>query len=285
MAQSLAWIFTINNYTDDEIELLKSLDVRGMKAGLEIAPTTGTPHIQGAVCFHKKKRKGEACKALGGRASVRLMNGTWDDQDYCLKDDKVIRNDGEGPAQGKRSDLALVTEGLREGRGLQWVIREYPTTYVQWGRGLRDLVDGLLFGQQRQEVDCKALWIHGASGVGKSHMVFNWARGKDVFFYDGDAEWWDNYSGEEIVVLNEFSGELSYKTMLKIADKWPTQVRRRARAPAPFLATTIIVTSNETIESAYPKQASEPMGVSALARRFKVFEKKENDGITIEDLF
>lgn len=285
MSQSLAWVFTINNYTDDEIELLKNLDVRGMKAGLEVAPTTGTPHIQGAVCFHQKKRRGEACRALGGRASVEVMHGTWDHQEYCLKDGEVIRDDGEGPAQGKRSDLALVAEGLRDGRGLKWVMAEYPVTYVQWGRGLRDLVDGLLFGQQRQEVDCKCLWIHGASGVGKSHAVMRWAAGKDVFFNDGDGEWWDDYSGEKIVVLNEFGGELPYKTMLKLADKWPVKVRRRGRAPAPFLATTIIVTSNETIESAYPKQASEPMGVTALARRFKVVEKKENEDIDIDSLF
>ena len=60
MAQSSSWCFTIPNYTDGTLQSLRALSGSGCVAylvfGREIAPTTGTPHLQGYVRFNTRKR-------------------------------------------------------------------------------------------------------------------------------------------------------------------------------------------------------------------------------------
>jgi len=47
------WVFTLNNYTDEDIARLASPyeQVKFIAYGKEIAPTTNTPHSQGYVIF------------------------------------------------------------------------------------------------------------------------------------------------------------------------------------------------------------------------------------------
>lgn len=53
------WCFTLNNYTDDEVSSISSIVPEFCSKWIfskEIAPTTGTPHIQGFFEFKIKKR-------------------------------------------------------------------------------------------------------------------------------------------------------------------------------------------------------------------------------------
>ena len=57
MSKTYYFAFTLNNYTEEQVETIKTFIAnkcyRGM-IGFEIAPTTGTPHLQG--CFQTKDR-------------------------------------------------------------------------------------------------------------------------------------------------------------------------------------------------------------------------------------
>lgn len=60
------WIFTLNNYTDDEVKMIMEIDrsivpILGFQE--EIGEEKGTPHLQGYVCFAKKKRPLEVFKS------------------------------------------------------------------------------------------------------------------------------------------------------------------------------------------------------------------------------
>lgn len=85
------WCFVLNNYTDDDISAIKSLVLLSCSIGIvgkEIAPKTGTPHLQGYVEFNVKCRPvshgltERICwlKCKGNRAS---------NIDYCGKDGNV----------------------------------------------------------------------------------------------------------------------------------------------------------------------------------------------------
>lgn len=64
--QSCNWCFTLNNYTEDEVLLLGGLTnephpfeisssvVKALACSEEIAPVTGTPHLQGYLQLSKK---------------------------------------------------------------------------------------------------------------------------------------------------------------------------------------------------------------------------------------
>lgn len=47
-------VFTLLNWTQAELDHLKSLDVKWMIIGKETCPKTGTPHLQGALILHKQ---------------------------------------------------------------------------------------------------------------------------------------------------------------------------------------------------------------------------------------
>jgi len=88
------WCFTINNYTEDELELMSDLSTRipNEISYLIIGKETGengTPHFQGYIQMVKKLRLGQIRNLLGGRAHCEIMapNSTpWAASTYCKKE-------------------------------------------------------------------------------------------------------------------------------------------------------------------------------------------------------
>jgi len=88
--QSKVWTYTINNYSDAELERIDGLydggglqyHIRGLERG-----DNGTPHIQGFIRFSTKKRFGGVKAAIGDRGHIERARGT-DQQNrtYCSKD-------------------------------------------------------------------------------------------------------------------------------------------------------------------------------------------------------
>lgn len=89
------WCFTINNYSEDELELMDDLSQRipSEISYLIIGKETGengTPHIQGFIQLVKKQRLGQVRNLLGGRAHCEIMaqNSTpWAASTYCKKEE------------------------------------------------------------------------------------------------------------------------------------------------------------------------------------------------------
>lgn len=103
-----SWCFTISNPTPDDESAIRSLDgdqVARLAVGKEIAPTTGTPHLQGYVRFHKSHRQGQVRQLLGGRAHVEPRNGTEPEASkYALKDGDVMINLGTDATPKKEDE-------------------------------------------------------------------------------------------------------------------------------------------------------------------------------------
>ena len=86
--QSNAWVFTINNYTDED---LKRLDyIKRNSAfwvwGKEEAPTTGTRHIQGYIEFNQRRRRGAVSKELPRAYLEPAKGGFIENILYCTKE-------------------------------------------------------------------------------------------------------------------------------------------------------------------------------------------------------
>lgn len=261
------WVFTINNYTEDHVSLVEDLVCQGMKAGRERGKS-GTPHIQGAVYFKnsdKKSLRWMRTKFHGGHFEV--MRGSWADQKYCLKDGVVIRDYGTGPRQGKRSDLDSCQALIDEGKPNQDLYAKHFGTMIRYKRGLDEYRDSKRLKTSRS-VMTTCTWIYGPTGTGKSHMAYEGYNPDTHYNHQvADNGWWDNYEQQETVIINEFRGEIKYRELLQLLDKWPLMVKRRNRAPIPFVSTKVIITSCLSPELCYPRQADTFDSIDQLLRR------------------
>lgn len=116
------WCFTLNNYTDDEISLLRTISsqVRYLCFQKEIGQE-GTPHLQGFISF-KKQTSLRSVKALvSNRAHFEISKGSpKQNRDYCSKSDSGIEGSFEefgelpGPS-GQRNDLDEFKKAVKNG--------------------------------------------------------------------------------------------------------------------------------------------------------------------------
>jgi len=97
--RALSYPFTLNNYTEEEFGLLRAMEDKAYRAsyavryicfGKEIAPETGTPHLQGYIRFEAKRGKSmRATHRIPGMERSALIGnqrGTDDEnREYCLK--------------------------------------------------------------------------------------------------------------------------------------------------------------------------------------------------------
>lgn len=275
MSRVRGWIFTINNYTESDSEAVRAVECRCIKAGFEVAPSTGTPHIQGAIYWDSGVTKSTACRRLGGRASVRVMRGSWEKQDYCLKDGNILRNEGEPPEHGKRSDIAEFREAIKEGLSELEAYELYPQFMARYPRFYGGYRDQLQRKSARSWMT-KGTWFWGETGAGKSHRAFEHYDPETYFVLEAaDNGWWDDYDGQETVIINEFRAEIKYSELLSLVDKWPKKVKRRGRPPTPFLAKHVIITCSMKPEELFVRQVEKADSIDQLTRRFQIIEVKK----------
>ena len=95
MAQSAAWCFTLNNYTDEDVDRLCRLPPPYCCLfGKEVAPSTGTPHLQGML-WHANDvrfRMKTAQNMLGGRAHLLACRDFEASMGYCVKEGDAYSN-------------------------------------------------------------------------------------------------------------------------------------------------------------------------------------------------
>lgn len=86
------WTFTLDNYEDIHVAMLKALEVKYLVFGFEVAPTTGTPHLQGFMNLFKEKTM-SALKKFIGIDKIHLEIARKDalaNKDYCTKDGNFV---------------------------------------------------------------------------------------------------------------------------------------------------------------------------------------------------
>lgn len=99
--------FTLNNYTEEEVQKIENINCQYMIFGKEVGEE-GTPHLQG-YCELFKKTRFNTIKKFIPRAHIEQRYGTQEEAIlYCMKSDKEPFIKGEPKKQGERNDLDLV---------------------------------------------------------------------------------------------------------------------------------------------------------------------------------
>lgn len=280
MAQrSRAWVFTHNNY--ETTALQDQLECRYIIYGKEVAPLTGTPHLQGYVYFANARTPASVRRLLPG-CHISIARGSYESNfDYCSKGgDYTQRGDppvppGEqGAREVERYDFAWLA--AKEGRledidagcciNLDIRVRLYTT--------LRRIERDYMPAVVPLESVC-GLWIWGESGCGKTRSVMG--RFPDAYVKPRNV-WWDGYQGESIVLCDDVDiFDVKLGGLFKHwADYLPfiAEIKGSSRKIRPE---RFIVTSQYKFEDIWSDQETR----AALTRRFVVVNKIINQEIII----
>lgn len=116
---------------------------------------------------------------------------------------------------------------------------------------------------------CTVLW--GPTGTGKSHRAWEEA-GLEAYSKDPRTKFWDGYSGQGTVVLDEFRGSIDISHLLRWLDKYPVRVEVKGSS-IPLSATRFYITSNLHPVGWFPDL--DATTYAALERRLEIIEMNE----------
>lgn len=126
LRRSRNYCFTWNNPPLDAQVLLKALPkVKYLTFGEEVAPATGTPHLQGFISFETQKSFSAARKLLKG-CHVEICRDVPGSIKYCHKDGTFIEvGDRPSPVNSVKGNVAGSFELILELMGFRSWTREH----------------------------------------------------------------------------------------------------------------------------------------------------------------
>jgi len=217
------WVFTLNNYTDADVEDLRtSLSTDAVKYavfGYEVGES-GTPHLQGFLSLVKKKRITGVKSIVNERAHLETRKGSKSQAiEYCKKDDNFEEFGDVSMAtgkQGNRTDLDLVGDMVKSGASLLEVAEEHPGTFIKYNRGISALKVAL--SKPYTPAGLRGVWLYGEPGTGKSRYVHENYPG---IYLKQQNKWWDNYQGERYVLLDDLDTDKLAHHLKLWSDRYP----------------------------------------------------------------
>jgi len=269
---------TWNNYPENWIEILEKYYQEGrvqyMCGGEEVAPTTGTKHIQGYISWKNECRFAALAKKL--KCTFLMANGNdHENRAYCSKtrtgdipntvfrewgEPKLTARDGGEKEKARWTNARLAA---KEGR-----MDDIPDDiYVRYCKNLEWIRAQNEPKPKDLDGELKHIWIHGPAGVGKSRIAR--ILGRDSFYCKNLNKWWDGYKGEAFVIIDELSTKNAewMGDLLKIwADRYAfnSETKGSSKVIRPIC---IIITSNYSISDLWSPAQDLALN-EALIRRF-----------------
>lgn len=292
------WCFTLNNYTNNEVIKLKNYKCEYMIFAHEIAPTTGTKHLQGFIQFKNNKLFTTLKKDFKRIWLAKRMGSPLQARNYCyyadypantLPNNELVERGTLIPRdkQGIRTDLNQIASEILQGKlSVRDILKNNPMKYHLYGRTFEKLEDLRIEETPRIKPCEECLYYYGPSGVGKSYLSWekDYVLNPDKYYiYPNDKEGWcDGYKGQEVFVLDEFRGEITFKLLIELATKLGLVLRRRGRNPIPFTSRKIVITSSLPIEKVYKNLDSDDTFIQFYRRyTVKKITEKYSEGVIV----
>ncbi|AXH73290.1 MAG: putative viral replication protein [Cressdnaviricota sp.] len=276
-SQAFNWVFTLNNPTpEDESRLTDDLPYRYLIFQYECGENL-TNHIQGYFVLDAKKTLAGLKKILP-RFHLEIRRGSHEQaKAYSSKDDTRIdgpyeygSEKGIAKTRGARSDLLLVKKAIDEGANEEQIWKDHFAASVRYWKSFERYRDVMSKHREYAEGEKpKIIILWGPSGTGKSFKAKQDYPG--AYWLTKPSQktttlWWERYASEEVVVLDEFYGWVSYDLLLRLLDYYHVTVEKKGSS-AKLAAKTWVFTSNQHPDDWYKKVAD----THALKRRIAEF--------------
>lgn len=259
MTRSQNFRFTHNNYDGTELE--DTVECLYIIYGKEIAPTTGTPHLQGVIRFATKKSFKQVIALLPG-CNIDPCDHLQAAIAYCKKD-------GDWTERG-------VPPMSQEQKG-QSEKERYKRAREHAERGEFDQIDADIYirhlgnlkkiraekqVQPAQLTELSNQWLYGPPGSGKSSRAFSENPGA---YLKGLNKWWDGYADQSTVIVDDM--DPFHKSLAQEFKVWAHHMPFPAETKGGSLCIRpkkIVVTSNYCIDQIWEDSVTR----EAMHRRF-----------------
>ena len=250
--RSREYVWTLPNYTPGDIAKIAEFSDEYCTYNCfqpELAPTTGTPHLQGYLCLTTPRTLQGVKQTVFNtpslqRVHLEIARGSKDEcRDYCRKDETRDPDAGFGfsehgrfedvptrRGQGARNDIHAAAAIIRNGGTLYDVASDHPDQFVRYHRGFVALQQTLqgrprVRNSERVFEPPQVFWYWGSTGTGKTHAVFEENEVEDIYRKPANNEWWDGYCGQSVILLDDFRASwFPFTYLLNITDRYPMQV-------------------------------------------------------------
>ncbi len=236
-SKSRRFCYTINNYTEEElkdfIKLAESLENhRYICFGLEIAPTTGTKHIQGYIELNESQRYSFLHKYFNFKRDKKILkfhienaNGTAEENKVYTGKDNEFYEFGEPIKQGARTDLIEIKMLVKDNpKNLNKIIDERANNLQQLK--FAQSIQPIYLSDRNPKFPPHVFWIFGSTGVGKTSLVY---RNFDDVCSVSSPRWaGTGYNQNECLLFDDIREfDIAFNDLLKITDRFPYTLERK----------------------------------------------------------
>jgi hypothetical protein len=294
--KSRKFVFTLNNYTDGELKRIREYPetVKYVAYEKEVAPSTGTLHLQGFLYTWEPMRISQLHSGFLKRARFCVMYSDFDHNNvYCKKDTGELEEFGERPAQGKRTDIIGVKRRIDAGENLYEIMKDesFFSIIMQNERALQKY-SSYIRGQRLRAGGRKVPQVLvriGPSRSGKSSYIFDKHGYENVFSVPKlTGDWYDGYDGQKFVVFDDVeAGKVPpCEHFKRITDGIPMQVPIKGGFTW-FLPEIIYFTSNHAVKDWWPGIDSKDWKahINRIWEVVAVFPDDRPDVVTYTNLF
>ncbi len=287
------WVGTWNNpkMSDDEfydflIRLENEDRIKYATFQREKGEESGIEHFQFFVNFKTALRFTRVKEILPYGCHFKPMISTAERcRDYCQKADTRISKSyyevGEFVSERQRTDLDKAIKMIDEGFSLQDVEETFPKQFFIYSRQFNSRFWNRLnriFGDCDRNIETVFLW--GDPGSGKTTYVNKQVEHRrDLFRVDNYGDYWfTGYAGQDVILLDEFVGQIDIPRMNKLLDPQPQQMNTKGgQVPACF--SKVFIVSNLPLKELYQKtQMENKVLFNAFCRRLNKILHFYNDG-------
>ena len=219
MSRHRSYCFTINNPTQSDLFACKQLIKlsKYLIVGEEVGEK-GTPHYQG-YCSLENAISQKALAKILCRAHLTVSAGTdLQNQAYCSKEKVLFEHGSPSEGQGKRNDIKEIAQLIKNKEiTLEELMFDYPDMYLKYSRSFEKMFNAVMTAR----VDAPQVhWRWGLAGTGKTRYCIE--THPEHYVKDGTM-WWDGYSQQEAIIIDDFDNQIPYRTLLRMLDRYVYQ--------------------------------------------------------------
>lgn len=295
---SREWVFTINNPSEADHNEIREANSRYTCYAPEVG-TQGTQHLQGYIVFQDNKTRSAVSKILtrawlaprsphSSPAEARqYIVGPYSKNGKEKPKNPDAWEVGQLPSQGKRTDLVAFHRAIQEGKRGPDLSVDHLAIRAKYPKLEQTLIFENDRIQARRDYDegitreVHVRW--GPPRSGKTRYVYE--NFSDVFepeIKPYGQHWWTGYQGQEVVLLDEFDGQIPIRDFLRITDRYPWCVGTKG-GHVWLRAKKIFICSNTNPKDWYPGEAHQYEKIFERFTTCLYIEKKDGNPIPTEE--